>query len=69
MNELLIHYNNLITILQKMSNNQLQELGIVNEQLELITKEAESLKNQIEYYSKIAAKVNEEIFVYNKYKK
>ena len=42
MNELLTHYNNLITILQKMSNNQLQELGMVNEQLELITKEAES---------------------------
>ena len=46
-----------------MSNNQLQELGIVNEQLELITKEAESIKNQIESNSKLAAKVNEEISV------
>ena len=52
-----------------MSNSQLQELGIVNKQLELITKEAESLKNQIESNSKLAAKVNEEISVYQKMKK
>ena len=69
MNELLTHYNNLITILQKMTNSQLQDLGIVNEQLGLANQETESLKVQIEANLRLASKMAEEIAAYEKMKK
>ena len=67
--ELQKHYNNLITILQKMTKSQLQDLGIVNEQLGLATQETESLKIQIEANLRLASKMAEEIAAYEKMKK
>ena len=67
--ELQKHYSNLITILQKMTKSQLQDLGIVNEQLGLATQETESLKIQIEANLKLASKMAEEIAAYEKMKK
>ena len=67
--ELQKHYNNLIAILQKMTNSQLQDLGIVNEQLGLATQETESLKVQVEANLRLASKMAEEIAAYEKMKK
>ena len=67
--ELQTHYSNLITILQKMTKSQLQDLGIVNEQLGLATQETESLKIQIEANLRLASKMAEEIAAYEKMKK
>lgn len=67
--ELQKHYSNLITILQKMTKSQLQDLGIVNEQLGLATQETESLKIQIEANLRLASKMAEEIAAYEKMKK
>ena len=67
--ELQTHYSNLITILQKMTKSQLQDLGIVNEQLGLATQETESLKIRIEANLRLASKMAEEIAVYQKMKK
>lgn len=67
--ELQKHYSNLITILQKMTKSQLQDLGIVNEQLGLATQETESLKVQIEANLRLASKMAEEIAAYEKMKK
>lgn len=67
--ELQKHYSNLITILQKMTKSQLQDLGIVNEQLGLVTQETESLKIQIEANLRLSSKMAEEIAAYEKMKK
>ena len=67
--ELQKHYSNLIAILQKMTKSQLQDLGIVNEQLGLATQETESLKVQIEANLRLASKMAEEIAAYEKMKK
>lgn len=66
--ELQKHYSNLIMILQKMTKSQLQDLGIVNEQLGLATQETESLKIQIEANLRLASKMAEEIAAYEKMK-
>ena len=52
-----------------MTKSQLQDLGIVNEQLGLATQETESLKIRIEANLKLASKMAEEIAVYQKMKK
>lgn len=52
-----------------MTKSQLQDLGIVNEQLGLATQETESLKIQIEANLKLASKMAEEIAAYEKMKK
>ena len=52
-----------------MTKSQLQDLGIVNEQLSLVTQEAESLKVQIEANLRLASKMAEEIAAYEKMKK
>ena len=67
--ELQKHYSNLIAILQKMTKSQLQDLGIVNEQLGLATQETKSLKVQIEANLRLASKMAEEIAAYEKMKK
>ena len=67
--ELQKHYSNLIKILEKMTKSQLQDLGIVNEQLGLATQETESLKIQIEANLRLASKMAEEIAAYEKMKK
>ena len=67
--ELQTHYSNLIRILEKMTKSQLQDLGIVNEQLGLATQETESLKVQIEANLRLASKMAEEIAAYEKMKK
>ena len=67
--ELQKHYSNLITILEKMTKSQLQDLGIVNEQLGLVAQETESLKIQIEANLRLASKMAEEIAAYQKMKK
>ena len=67
--ELQTHYSNLIRILEKMTKSQLQDLGIVNEQLGLATQKTESLKIQIEANLRLASKMAEEIAAYEKMKK
>lgn len=52
-----------------MSKSQLQDLGIVNEQLGLITQETESLKLQNKANLKLVTKIGEEIAYYQKMKK
>ena len=52
-----------------MTKSQLQDLGIVNEQLGLASQETESLKIQIEANLKLASKMAEEIAAYQKMKK
>lgn len=52
-----------------MTKSQLQDLGIVNEQLGLATQETESLKIQIEANLRLASKMAEEIAAYQKMKK
>ena len=52
-----------------MTKSQLQDLGIVNEQLGLATQETESLKVQIEANLRLASKMTEEIAAYEKMKK
>ena len=52
-----------------MTKSQLQDLGIVNEQLGLATQETESLKVQIEANLRLASKMAEEIAAYEKMKK
>ena len=52
-----------------MTKSQLQDLGIVNEQLGLATQETESLKIQIEANLKLSSKIAEEIATYQKMKK
>ena len=52
-----------------MTKSQLQDLGIVNEQLGLATQETESLKIQIEANLRLASKMVEEIAAYEKMKK
>lgn len=52
-----------------MTKSQLQDLGIINEQLGLATQETESLKIQIEANLKLASKMAEEIAAYEKMKK
>lgn len=52
-----------------MSKSQLQDLGIVNEQLGLITQETESLKLQNEANLRLATKMSEEIAYYQRMKK
>ena len=52
-----------------MTKSQLQDLGIVNEQLGLATRETESLKIQIEANLRLASKMAEEIASYKKMKK
>ena len=52
-----------------MTKSQLQDLGIVNEQLGLATQETESLKVQIETNLRLASKMAEEIAAYEKMKK
>lgn len=52
-----------------MSKSQLQDLGIVNEQLGLTTQEVESLKLQNETNLRLATKMSEEIAYYQKMKK
>ena len=52
-----------------MTKSQLQDLGIVNEQLGLATQETESLKIQIEANLRLASKMAEEIAAYKKMKK
>lgn len=47
MNELLESYSRLMTILQKMSKSQLEDLGILQEQLSLARQETETLKTQL----------------------
>ena len=56
-------------ILEKMTKSQLQDLGIVNEQLGLATQETESLKIQVEANLRLASKMAEEIAAYEKMKK
>ena len=51
-----------------MTKSQLQDLGIVNEQLGLATQETESLKIQIEANLRLASKMAEEIAAYEKMK-
>lgn len=67
--ELQKHYSNLIAILEKMTKSQLQDLGIVNEQLGLMQQETESLKIQIEANLRLATKMAEEIAALTKMKK
>ena len=52
-----------------MTKSQLQDLGIVNEQLGLATQETESLRIQIEANLRLASKMAEEIAAYEKMKK
>ena len=52
-----------------MTKSQLQDLGIVNEQLGLATQETESLKVQVEANLRLASKMAEEIAAYEKMKK
>ena len=52
-----------------MTKSQLQDLGIVNDQLGLATQETESLKIQIEANLRLASKMAEEIAAYEKMKK
>ena len=52
-----------------MTKSQLQDLGIVNEQLGLATQETESLKIQTEANLRLASKMAEEIAAYEKMKK
>ena len=52
-----------------MTKSQLQDLGIVNEQLGLATQETESLKIRIEANLRLASKMAEEIAIYQKMKK
>lgn len=52
-----------------MTKSQLQDLGIVNEQLGLVTQETESLKIQIEANLRLASKMAEEIEAFTKMKK
>ena len=52
-----------------MTKSQLQDLGIVNEQLGLATQETESLKIQVEANLRLASKMAEEIAAYEKMKK
>ncbi len=52
-----------------MTKSQLQDLGIVNEQLGLATQETESLKIQIEANLRLATKMAEEIAAYQRMKK
>ena len=52
-----------------MTKSQLQDLGIINEQLGLATQETESLKIQIEANLRLASKMAEEIAAYEKMKK
>ena len=47
MNELLESYSRLMSILQKMSKSQLEDLGILQEQLSLARQETETLKTQL----------------------
>ena len=69
MNELLAHYNNLIVILQKMNKSQLQDLGLVNEQLGLITQDMENLKAQLNVCKALAEKSAEEVAAFKTMKK
>ena len=62
--ELLKHYSDLIAILQKMSKSQLQDLGIVNEQLGLATQESENLRLQIAAIEQLEEKQYEELCYY-----
>jgi hypothetical protein len=52
-----------------MTKSQLQDLGIVNEQLDLAQQETESLKIQIEANLRLATKMAEEIAALTKMKK
>ena len=52
-----------------MTKSQLQDLGIVNEQLDLATQEIESLKIQIDDNLRLVSKMAEEIAAYKKMKK
>lgn len=52
-----------------MTKSQLQDLGIVNEQLGLATQETESLKLQIETNLRLATKMAEEIETLQRIKK
>lgn len=52
-----------------MTKSQLQDLGIVNEQLGLATQETESLKIQIETNLRLATKMAEEIETLQRIKK
>lgn len=52
-----------------MTKSQLQDLGIVNEQLGLAQQETESLKIQIEANLRLATKMAEEIAAYQRMKK
>lgn len=52
-----------------MTKSQLQDLGIVNEQLRSATKEIEELKKQIEANLRLASKTAEENAAYEKMKK
>lgn len=52
-----------------MTKSQLQDLGIVNEQLGLMQQETESLKIQIEANLRLATKMAEEIAALTKMKK
>ena len=49
-----------------MSKSQLQDLGIVNEQLGLVQQEIENLKLQITTIKQLEAKQNEELLFYKK---
>ena len=66
MNELLTHYNNLIVILQKMNDSQMQDLGIANEQVGLAQQETQLLKTQLDICKNIAEDQAEKIVLLNR---
>ena len=61
MKELLEHYQKFLTIVQKMNKSQLDDLGIIKEELTRALNEGELLKTQLENIELLARKQAEEI--------
>ena len=56
MKELLEHYQKFLTIVQKMNKSQLDDLGIIKEELTRALNEGELLKTQLENIELLAKK-------------
>lgn len=61
MNELLESYDRLLTILQKMTKSQLEDIGIVRSELTLAIEDNERLRSQIALNKALAEKMEKEL--------
>lgn len=66
MRELLEHYQKFLTIVQKMNKSQLDDLGIIKEELTRALSDGELLKAQLENIELLAKKQAEEIEILKK---